>query len=377
MIHVPVERNPHVEQVQYLEAGRNRALELSRAESDFNTRRVQEAYTYALLNERFYTALIRQLPEFNNKVASAVKRLTDFNGFEYVLVESKPRGYIIFDQALTAPLLANPDAVSPYFGLYHNLIFGGVANYLFKPQIQPRGNNTLFVHTILGSDIFVDEEQMQLLREDSMYRQNIIERESAQSLISPFFLVQNQFIHVSHAYYIRDMITSGFNTTRNCGYVAAAMLVRYWANRRGVPQLMQGFSWNRNLVLAIQNGRVDSSWGSCVDSALTDWSIARGINNMPGRHWFVPTSNYIFTRVQNDRPVILFGMLPDVEKEKSNATVAHAVVVHAAGRTVTLGIPGGHFFHVHYGWGNQHRNVRITPGVLGRGSIAYFRERGA
>ena len=336
-------------------------------------------------NTDFYTSLIRQESAFSGKTVSAVKQLSDFSGFTYYVVETKPYGYIIFDNVFSTALVMNPFGVSPYYGFYENLIFGGATHYYVKPEAQPRNGDSLFIHTVLNTHLVVNAEDEEILIKASEEM-----AEAVMSIDNSHELERSsriQIATINNQHVITETNTRGwrndgqygaFNHTGNCGFVAGSLLVWYQRQARGWSQFAPRRTFDYQLVLDIQGNRNDATWGHDLDRALTQYSRNHG-NRGPARYTPIPTRNHIFNMVNNNRPTALLGRMPNISETSGNK-FNHVVVVHRVQRTLNTVLfvttRSNYFFYVHYGWANwgnsNQNNVRLHESVITRSGVVYF-----
>lgn len=146
-----------------------------------------------------------------------------------------------------------------------------------------------------------------------------------------------------------------------CGWVAAAMVLRFWHARnprRGLIEskylsgtnLRPTTSESSNLASAIRNSRSGGTWGKSVRDALIDYTRKR---SLPARSTYYLFSAGIHEEIRAHRPVILYGSLP---KPGASQNVMHAVVCY--------GFTSKGDNIVHYGWKGYSRVV-LRSGFVG------------
>ncbi|MCL2576217.1 MAG: hypothetical protein FWE33_07260 [Defluviitaleaceae bacterium] len=319
---------------------------------------------------------LRERLGFNDKTISAVKQLSDFNGEIYYIVEFEPFGYIIFDNAFTLPLILNGDGISPYINLYDNLIFGGPTHYYVKPDMQPRNGDTLFVHTVLDTELVADAIEMQMLQQESRMIYEAVELsteatlDSSRSLVAPLTTYSGAFLRRWTV--IIEANTTNFNREGNCGYVAAGLAVWYHRQARGFNTFARG-GFNTGLIAEIQNGRPHTTIGPEVATALTQYARANGVNNLNAIAHIAPSSHYLFETIERDIPVVLLGRLPDPNLG-SSGKMLHAVTVFGVEWFRHSIFSSDWYYFVHYGWGREYNNQVIHSSIatIQKGFAVHF-----
>jgi len=317
---------------------------------------------------------------------SEVKRLEDFAGNPYILLEFYPSGYAVYTNDLSIRLIRNFAATSPWYGFTEGLIFGGAAQYFIKPAVQPR-MGALFIHTVVDRDLRVTPNELEVLVEHSDEMNDRIAESRLEERVASRWTTNNGFqaVEVSnrHILLTADTVDSNgrdFNQNGNCGYVAAALLVYFARGQRSWWDFApQGLT--NNLVHQIQGNRNNGSTASDVAGALRGYFNSIG-SRARVESWYSPLANpmSIFDRIRDNWAVGLFGMLPHegIKPPGSIITViAHAVVVHRATREYSrdwLGIRTyrNYNFRVHYGWGERHNDIEINASATPIGSKVFI-----
>jgi hypothetical protein len=294
-----------------------------------------------------------------------IKQLSDFNGYVYYIVEFEPTGYIIFDNQFTTALVVNAYSASPYLSHYDNLIFAGAQQYYVLSGQRVNGKY-IFTHTVLDTEMIVGYDELLVLQEQSRIISMAVEQTAETALLHS--AIDNQMnssapslIFLNNWQTIRNVNTSNFNQTDNCGYVAASLVVYYYFRHKGFNQLVHSQHLtngvlNRNLSLGIQGTNSPVTVGPEVALALSRWSSNNGAQSLPGGFTMLPSSSTIFGLINQDRPLILLGNMPD---PSGSGKMLHAVTVFGVFWETTF----NYHYAVHYGWGPSHNYEWIHSSI--------------
>jgi len=378
----------------------NPELEVGVIDQGFSLRYVR-ANIYSLIQFNELPGLGRRHDGFGDSFVNTVREIFDFSGHRYFIVEFHPFGYIIFDNRFTTVLEMSVDSASPFVNQNGALIYGGPTHYYIMPDAQPRNGYALFIHTVLGTEMLVNQEEMQVLRAYSTMMAHSVENTANETVleesimsssdsINPFFITGTTIVDLSQWRVIANTDTSGFNQGGNCGYVAAALVVYYHFRVLGWNQFVSPIlhltagRLNVNLVRGIQGNRPNSAWGPDVAGAMSQWSSAHGagwlilgvpFNVLPANTLLLPSSSQIFNLIQQDRPVILFGEMRTAANNNlvGQGKIRHAIVIHGMDRHARL-FSTDWYYVAHFGWGTSTNRVYFHDSVsnIFRGSAVFF-----
>lgn len=297
-----------------------------------------------------------------------VKKLTDFSGNEFELIETGNSGYYIFDISSGKYIEYSTSAPSPYLGKSGELVYLG-------PTYYYTSNNNTYSHTKITSEKDFNKKDLDGLQ--NTFSKNIEQSRKTKDLkvlslsksesLDKTSIVDSLASTASTTKYINNYgyikyATYPANVNGTCGYVGACLILSYWNKTYPSKNIIpSGYldSWgNLNTDgYTLQDelltyGYGDATWGKNIRDALVDFC---------NKHGVAATSTYYIgsieaaTELYNNRPVILFGLLPDVA---DGGKTAHAVTAY--------GIQDGTLvsrFIVHYGW-NGYEEVVLDGGLI-------------
>ena len=144
------------------------------------------------------------------------------------------------------------------------------------------------------------------------------------------------------------------NRSGICGWVAGAIVLRYWharfPSKKVIPlnylsgnNLKPTTSESNNLASYLRNGRNASSWAVNLRDANIDFAKRQNLGATSTYYLFSPG---VHEELRSNRPVVLFGSLPD---PSAGGKVNHAVVCY--------GYTSNGDNIVHYGWKGYPRVV--------------------
>lgn len=145
-----------------------------------------------------------------------------------------------------------------------------------------------------------------------------------------------------------------------CGWIAATIVMRYWHARSRVTLIPAAHRTGNNIKPVsgadfadlIRSGKSMASWGKPVAEALAAHATHR--MGVASQAWYNWLSTNVDSALNQGRPVILFGRLPDAYKD--GRTIDHAVVAYGKSKD-------GHNI-VHYTY-NGRQSVILNSGLVG------------
>ena len=349
----------------------------------------------------------RREMNFSDNTVSKIKRVYDFNDYTYFIIEFSPCGYAIYDNDFTQLLEFNARAQSPYLNYDDGLIYAGATQYYIKSIKSGQNSNltsakqfdidaAVYTHSVLGTEIVMDDDTKIFLKEQSANMAEAIE--SKKNTIS--MLEDSYSINAAEAteYYaslrnytsITNANTTGFNTSGNCGYVAASLIVWYHYDVLGWSDFVPGGRYTISLVEDIQGDRADSTYGPDIQNALSWWSYSHGAvaenrwqETLPALCDLLPASESIYNLIDDDRPVIVLGLVPENPRDftgiagtymgrSANEKVDHAITVTGVVKVVNSAINVDYNYYAHYGWGTAYNDVYISESVITKGAAVYY-----
>jgi hypothetical protein len=147
------------------------------------------------------------------------------------------------------------------------------------------------------------------------------------------------------------------NTTGICGWVAGSIVTRYWHARSSARKLLPSkfrngtnLTSSPNFATYLQGSNSNDSWAQPVADRL-GWN-AKNQNVAASWSWVLGNIG-MFSEVEKNRPVIVFGSLPI---NTNGSWGAHAVVGYGETR--------GGWLITHYGW-KGYTDIVLNGGLIG------------
>ncbi|NLL05507.1 MAG: hypothetical protein GX270_06925 [Clostridiaceae bacterium] len=284
-----------------------------------------------------------------------VKKLTDFSGNELELIETGKSGYYIFDPVSGQYIEFSPNAPSPYLNKFGELKYFGPKCYYVK-------DGKTFSHTIVEDQKNISEDKLFLLQQNfdviisetrknkdysvlSLMNNSKIEKSV---LTNRFSTMSYQDIYIPAPSYIWDAVYPP-NLGASCGYVATCIVLNYWNQRKRnagiIPsKFLDSKGQLKTSGYTLQDHLLSYGYGQ----SSTGWTICDVLNDYCDEFNISATASWGLGKIganselEEGRPVILFGWLPDVS---GSGNVNHAVTAY--------GIRYGDYikrYIVHYGW---------------------------
>lgn len=297
-----------------------------------------------------------------------IKTLTDFSGNKFELIETGASGYYIFDTSSGKYIEYSTDAPSPYLGKSGELKYFGPKSYYVD-------DNGSLSHTIISTEKNVNMEGLSNLQNsfDKMIKQSRETKDNKvlsllgktnldKSTLTDAFDINATNSYISNSSYIR-YASYPPNEDGTCGYVGACLVLNYWNKTNpGVGVIPSYYlDSNGNLLTSgytlqdklLSYGYGNSTWALDIRDVLIDFCNEYGTGAISS--YYIGKIGAV-SEIQNNRPVILFGSLPDVS---SSGKVNHAVTAYGF-RNETL----VSYFIVHYGW-SGYEHVVLDGGLIG------------
>ena len=331
-------------------------------------------------------ARLRSL-EYDPLSIGSVKRMSDFNGYTYYIVEFEPIGYAIYDNRFTQVLEFNAQAESPYQNYTENLVYAGAGEYYIKSDETVQSYD-VYNHVVHGSSLIMDAETEAFYKQQSSYVSNNVAMAANAKLSSQIVdkhnIESSSYAALMEYEVITGANTSGFNTgnENRCGFVAGSLVVWYYYKAKGWNDFVPGGVYSEDLVDAIQGTYGGETLGPALKQALSNWSNYHGAtfeNLLPAVYQLLPSSSQIFGLIEDDRPVVLLGMTPaqsDIVIDGTNSLngiestmgeIAHAITI-----TGVVHEDGEYYYFAHFGWGTAYNDIYIADASLTKGSIVYY-----
>lgn len=291
------------------------------------------------------------------------KKMLDYSGNEYELVEFSPTGYAIYSKDFSSLLEISQKAISPYINYNENLIYLGAQNYYIYDNLSFK-----LTHCIYDEEIeLTNHNQEELMSFSNKMNYSIKKTISNNKLNYAKYASGEETASISQPDIIKYANTHSFNENNNCGYVAAALLVFYAAKAWGYNYLFEPDSISIDLVSSIQGDRNPDSWAPDIEGALNDYLNEKGYDKLAKVNmWHLPAHHTFYDRVLEDKPVALFGKVPRVGLSEK---VDHVVVVYKVKRNFYqnfLGIRSysNYEFTTHYGWDLTENEIILSADAI-------------
>lgn len=300
-----------------------------------------------------------------DKNIKETKWLKDFNDNNYLLLEFEDCGYAIYNEDMSKVLELSKESPSPYKDLNEDLYYFGALNHYYKDSILNTDyliscQNQKKIELNLNNIESLSSYSLELSKQINDSIEN--ESKAVQGRASTYC----EEVSVSQPDVLKYADTTDINTEGNCGYVGAALIVYYASIVYGWGYLYDmEKSTLEDLVDEIQDDRENDSLPADVEDALNDFLNSKNHPyNAKVNMWLIPAAHTFYDRVEEDKPVCLFGQLYD-ELDPNREKCDHVVVVYKVKRDVkkyALGIKtySNYMYTVHGGWGLDYNEVVIA-----------------
>jgi len=318
-----------------------------------------------------------------NPPTNGLYLVCDLQGNEFYLQTGEDRGFMVFDPVANNFIEKSADLKSPYdFSKNGNYYYFGPMNY-YKRE----GNK--FYSLINNSEIlelaYMNELQNIFNEQPINFRQSFVNDDNATNKLQVVCDSNSTEVnsisdsttknYIYNYEYIKDAVHPS-NFDGSCGFVAGALILNYWDKtmHRGTV-LDQYYDENMELIdtkkvyspstnlkdklVELNNGEVGSR-GLTVRDALI--SYCKYANIAASSSYYLGNIGLDY-ELANNRPVIIFGALPDVQN--NNNLVNHAVTCYGTQINST-----GKYYVVNYGWDDEYSEVLLGFSFIG--SITTF-----
>lgn len=334
----------------------------------------------------FFNNLIDETNQLfdSNLTIKNIKTLKDFNDNTYLLIECNPTGYLIYDYDINEVLECSATAPSPYTNYSTNLFYSGPQFYYNKKY---NGN---FVHTIDNriattsetlalQQLSIDVKTVLNSTKNNIQANIITNTANIQTRSSTTYVSNHLFFSNLREYEMLGIPSALITGDGVCGYIAANILLGYYDTFRNdnfiTIDCMTGSGVNRHFknslltqtLMAIsedlnmdpQNGSTSTEIRKVMNEYFDIYNI-----NASSYDMIVPffSAITIKNRIDDDKPVILFGALIDPRTSSLVADyVMHAVVIYGYQRNPSS---SSHKYGLlaHYGW-EGYSNVWINTNM--------------
>lgn len=295
--------------------------------------------------------------------------LRDLNNNIFYAQVGKESGFMVYDSVSDNFIEKSTEMSSPYdFDINNEYYYFGPFNYYKKV-------NDTFV-SLTDAEYVITMEEARILQ-NTFDSQLSVFRNSQSDDAKMKYLQENPIAtasvtvgdktYIDNYQYIRDD-THPYNYDGTCGFVAGAKILNYWnktmLNGLVLPQYydasgqLNSTSYtnvNTNLKdKLVSYGGDTGSWGLTVRDALIDY--CREVNVAASSAYYIGKIG-LDSELANDRPVIIFGALPD---EPDSNLITHAVTCYGVENTWW-----GGYYIVNYGWGSSTNEVSLGFGFVG------------
>lgn len=328
----------------------------------------------------------------------AIKKLTDFNGNKYYVVEFSNAGYMIFHGGSGEIIEYSFSAPSPYLGCYEELYYCGPQNYF-----ELSNSKKVFRHTISNSSLLSDSKEVQSLAALSEETNSILMNQQKSKDPSyvidetiPTNIIKDGEISLAASNSTSNFYISGGNKLANmttssqigyvggglCGYIGAGLLLYWFDEAAGCENVINDFAFLNRTHSGFRGNQFTKYLRRFGSSDASDavglggvTSIKDVIDGYFELHYIdasvQPTLNLTNSEIEellinNNSPVLVFGRISaDPKSESSNEYVNHGVLAY--GYTLNGDII------VHYGWAN-YSEVYLRSQLFGRYPTALYIE---
>lgn len=321
-----------------------------------------------LIKENIYSKDISSiiLSKYNKELGISDEKtiiMSDLNNNNFILKFNDDSGYVIFDE------ISNQIIEYSQKNRF-NYKFKSFSEYLYLGPTQIYEKKESSFKNIYSSE-YIDFQSLLELQDTFNTQLNSIRKTKFNSFNYHNYTKQlNENITYIHNYeYIKDH-SFPENKDGSCGFVAASMLMYYWSktvNSSFVPkEYLNSYGQLISLGYTLKNKLVElnnnnpGSWGLTVKNTLDKFADLYNFNF--NTNWYLGNINLKY-ELENNRPVIIFGNLPEnppkptIEKKSfiTRGKAAHAVVAY--------GYQGNNPI-VHYGW-QGFNEVVLNSGIIG------------
>lgn len=309
--------------------------------------------------------LKREIKAENYHIEST-RKIADFSGNSYYLIECSPTGYMIFHPDSGHFIEYSPQIHSPFYEYKTNTIYYNGPNEYYIKNTKGQFYH-IFDKEILNNENISQIKEgassidKQLKSNKNMIVLNYINGVSNETLASAYDKEKlntpkssevNGWTYINQYSIIKNMSNCGYISGGKCGYIAAGILLTYKkaigayncvTYNTHYTKTNNIYSIKTALPTALYNTGVSLGYGASTTSVAIHYTVNKWLSdrNITVNHTslYAPLANnvVIITHIANDRPVIWFGYI--------TGTGDHAVVLY--GYKVTLGV---YHYVAHFGW---------------------------
>jgi hypothetical protein len=295
----------------------------------------------------------------------------DLNNNKFYIQTGEKNGFMVYDSLSSSFIEMSSSFTCPYdFSSNDDYYYFGPMNY-YK-RINDRFYSLVYENESFDLDYACElqnifDKQLIKLRKTNIDTDNELLTYNTKANATKYYI--NNYEIIKNAKH-----PSNFDNS--CGFVAASLILDYWDKTMHRGTVMDCYyDDNMNLIdtkriynpsinlkdkLVELNEGAKESWGKTVRDALISYCKYANIGAYSA-YYFLDFN--IKSEIMNNRPVIIFGELPNPSDNYN--LMAHAVTCYGIVTTIR-----GDFYIVNYGWGSEYNEVSINDVFIG--SITTF-----
>lgn len=324
----------------------------------------------------------------SNLSISDIKTVCDFAENSYTLVECAPIGYFLYHNESARFAEYASDAISPYLNMDNDLYYIGPGNYyilkngVFQHAMLDTKLDNIEVDSLIKTsqelnDYFLNNKNTTILDylSGKIYSlppvtsdMNNANYEENSSKISLYSSNVNGYKMVENYKFFKNLKKCGVNSEGTCGYMAAAILLAYQKSTYEGNYFLSSYLTTSSLSDQLHQSLYTTGKNLGYSNSTTSREIRFTVNEYLQKRGisvdyideYIPFANnsYITQLIDNDRPVIWFGLVSENTFD-NRKDMNHAVVVY--GYQVNWLIM--HSYVAHFGWENA--TAVNFSGILG------------
>lgn len=265
-----------------------------------------------------------------------VKELVSGAASQLEVWELPRSGYFLIDAATQAMIEYSNDAISPLHGFAsNNAAYLGLGEYI----VEISGGRSINALNGAPRDTFdrarIGEAADQIASISAVADiRSTLNRSPGVTVakVPPPVGTNVNFRIPSYGYITGCTVLHNTAAEGRCGWIAATIVMRYWHARTGKILIPAAHRSGTNIKAVsgadfadlIRNGRDMASWGLPVADGIGYHAAIR--MKVSSTAWYNWLSTNVNSALNNGRPVILFGELPDAYTD--GKTIRHAVVAY-------------------------------------------------